>query len=465
MRQWVLKVCGLIAFWLLCLAGGARYGYLAIAQPEPLRFPAGEASPLPSRDAAGGAAPARLNRGADYLPEFHPVFDDSVQPTGHSTVAARALLMAQGSVGAAPSMLQLEFPSTGAAAINLLDANLPKPKLLNTGSIAVSGTFQGANNKGVLLLVNGSPRISTFTTAEGTFRIEVQLSDGNQKLQVGVSENGRELVKDSSSSEIFLHVRSTAVVVDSIDYQTLENATGPYQIRVRFNSGELNLASAANPASFFSLYEIDAAGNKIKDTPERIASATFDAPNRTAELNINANTPPGLYRLKVIGGSSGVLSTNGNLLAGNAPPGLVDFIRDIVKPVGGIPPLVRPGLSGATAPYVAYPEFTQPRTVPPGFNPHDKVESRVVRLYYFRDAHRVAQILNRKATSHNRAAVDMAQQLAEKARTYAQQRTADRQAAERAAIRLEQQIREQEQSAAVAQANLQRTVEELRFAT
>ena len=66
------------------------------------------------------------------------------------------------------------------------------------------------------------------------------------------------------------------------------------------------------------------------------------------------------------------------------------------------------GVVQTTGRYVPYQEFTRPRAQQDGFNPSDKVETRVARLYYFRDAHRVAQIINRKVQSFNRQGVDTA---------------------------------------------------------
>ena len=107
----------------------------------------------------------------------------------------------------------------------------------------------------------------------------------------------------------------------------------------------------------------------------------------------------------------------------------------MVKPIGDEAPLTSRGIPGPTGPYVPFPEYTKPRPIINGFNPSDHVETRVSRLYYFRDAHRVAQIVNRDVKSYNRAAVDMAEQLANKARQIADQATDDRRSKERRAVR------------------------------
>lgn len=94
-----------------------------------------------------------------------------------------------------------------------------------------------------------------------------------------------------------------------------------------------------------------------------------------------------------------------------------------------------------TGPNVEFSEFTPPRRVPDGFNPSDKVETRVVHLYYFRDAHRVAQIVNRDVQSYNFVAVDTRRRQAEKARKDADAATDERRRQEIKAIRKAQESR------------------------
>lgn len=84
---------------------------------------------------------------------------------------------------------------------------------------------------------------------------------------------------------------------------------------------------------------------------------------------------------------------------------------------------------GGTGSHVPFPEFVrrkerQPQDV---FNPGDKVETRVARLYYIRDAHRVAQIINRNVKQYNQSGVERAKLDAKSARETAEQATRDRQ--------------------------------------
>ncbi len=93
---------------------------------------------------------------------------------------------------------------------------------------------------------------------------------------------------------------------------------------------------------------------------------------------------------------------------------------------------------------IEFPEYLptarQPKTERRA-NPSDFVETRVVHLYYFRDAHRVAQLLNRTTKSLNRAAVDQARRRAESARKKADELTDERRHKQREAVRAAEELR------------------------
>ncbi len=189
----------------------------------------------------------------------------------------------------------------------------------------------------------------------------------------------------------------------------------------------------------FSLIRLDGSGNP---TSNALPAASASTTGATVSLTFADRLNPGVYQLTIQPtGSAPVRDAFGNALLGNM--GEKHVVTGYVT-ISDDPPSVRPGIPGPTGNYVAYPEFTEPRRNSSGFNPHDKVETRVARLYYYRDAHRVAQILNRKIRSHNRAGVDMQRQLADQARTVAGQLTDARQAVEAQAIRSAQLAREAE---------------------
>ncbi|MBI1312532.1 hypothetical protein GC176_14665 [bacterium] len=87
------------------------------------------------------------------------------------------------------------------------------------------------------------------------------------------------------------------------------------------------------------------------------------------------------------------------------------------------PLLIGRGVKEGTGPPVDYPEYLAANKVsraaiqsPLSEELKSEVVSARVELYYFRDAHRAAQIINRRVRSYNRAAVTAAEQAAEVAR-------------------------------------------------
>ncbi len=129
--------------------------------------------------------------------------------------------------------------------------------------------------------------------------------------------------------------------------------------------------------------------------------------------------------------------------------------------VGDVPLTKDRSLKDFTGPNVEFPEYTDPRPSTNGFNPSDKVVSRVARLYYNRDAHRVAQLINRDARSYNRQAVTQQQQLADNARRDADNFTDERRATETQAIRAAQRARAAEDALLQAQQALTQSTTEL----
>src|SRR6185312_1382881 len=81
----------------------------------------------------------------------------------------------------------------------------------------------------------------------------------------------------------------------------------------------------------------------------------------------------------------------------------------------------------------------------------------VVRLYYYRDARRVAEIINRDLKSYNQAAVDTRRRMAEKARTGADALTDQRRQQEVKAVRAAQASRDAQRQLEQAQSDLQQS--------
>jgi len=181
--------------------------------------------------------------------------------------------------------------------------------------------------------------------------------------------------------------------------------------------------AGANAKDNYVLWASRGTGVFGRSQDEKIVpdAVRYDPEQNTIALQFKpTDIKPDIYRLEVRGAA--IRDMFGNALEGvEGKPGS-DYAKVLGRAAaaavaeapapGGLPR----GIRHTTGENVEFPEYTEPRDPPPGFNPSDHVETRVARLYYFRDAHRVAQIINREVKSYNRAAVDAAEQLADKAR-------------------------------------------------
>lgn len=189
------------------------------------------------------------------------------------------------------------------------------------------------------------------------------------------------------------------------------------------------------------------------EVEREIADATIDKTDPKVIRLKFAVLDPGVYRVRVLGTkASGTADPQvplrdsvGNHAGGSGTRGLNQ------ERIFGASPAPEPGKQ------VEFAEF-QPTLPQPQFarriNPADKVVTEVVRLYYYRDAHRVAQLINRTAESLNRAAVDLARRRAEDARVSADDATDQRRSSEREAVRRVEELRRAEHEAAQARQDL-----------
>jgi len=261
----------------------------------------------------------------------------------------------------------------------------------------------------------GSNAIPWTATRDGDVTLQVQVLQGNSLLQ--------------SSEPLKISVRTTGPRPTGVTPTNLSQTPGQSVIRVAFNpENPLNSRSVAGGG--FVLTNLADGGTNF----------TAKAANYSATDNVVDAVFPaiaeGAYELSV----TGITDVYGNALAKSADNKPITF--GIIKPVGSDAPSTPvTGLTNLTGPNVTYQEYTEPRTLPTGFNPSDKVVTRVARLYYYRDAHRVVQLINRGARSFNRQGVDVQQQLADNARTQAENATGVRRAAEQKAIQAAQRAR------------------------
>lgn len=157
----------------------------------------------------------------------------------------------------------------------------------------------------------------------------------------------------------------------------------------------------------------------LKATPDR--DPTYDAGTKTITLTF-AHLNPGNHEVVI----TGLKDRVGNKMS----------TEDAAK----VNTFLVPG-GRQRGDHVPFPEYLQPNGKTEGFSPAHRVDSRVARTYYFRNAHRILEIINRKVRSFNQVGVDEAQRIANEARTTAENSTDERRQAEAVAIRAAQKTR------------------------
>ncbi len=332
----------------------------------------------------------------------------------------------------------------------------------NAADVKVQWKDGASSNGGQVVLLDGnSVQAETRKDVAPTGSLSWKIpAEGRHELKVAVVQ-GDELTPSSNSLTIdFRQHGPRPTGVELVNPQQTSSAA---VIRVHFEEASpLSAASGSTTVNknFFELTR-DHAPATGESRNVTIASATYIKEQSVVELTVTNGLEADGYTLLVKNtipkdnGTESFVDIYGNALG--AVPELKEghsFPFTFFKSVGEELPSQSRGLSGVTGENAVYPEYTKPRPQQEGFNPSDKVITRIARLYYFRDAHRVVQLLNREARSYNRAAVDQQQQLADNALRDAENAGAERRDAEGAAVRAAGRARAAEQALVQAQAAL-----------
>lgn len=299
--------------------------------------------------------------------------------------------------------------------------------------------------RGVIVFrVNGGTPVAatSHTTDDGKTVWKAVLEfpkDGNYEV-TGHTAIGPESLFGAPSDVVTVQVRTAGFEVINVTPSNLSLADDK-KVEVQFSRDidATKFGTTGDPEkNAFALKNNSSDGAGVELASVEVSSSD----PKTAILTYATKFGPGVYELTVKPNSN-LVDVFGNQLARETKIQLVKPIEDFDQPT------ISRGIRGKTGSYVEFPEYTMPRPSTQGFNPSDRVETRVVRLYYFRDAHRLAQIVNRNVRSYNGAAVDRQQRLADRARGLADQATDDRQTKERKAA-------SDAQSARAAEGELQR---------
>jgi hypothetical protein len=359
----------------------------------------------------------------------------------------------------APRITKIEWAGSNGLDFNQRDAwRVPTKNFRVKGTTTLPAGNLRTDSHIVLYISRREVRTRVADTAvnsaDGSWEVEVEeVGDGGYQLEAEIVQGD---MATPPSPQVPVEVRTTGP--REVGIEPANRLFGPGRIVLTI------LFSRDNP--------LDRDGAESKENYQLTGPGGIDLPPERATFNSGENSVTLTFRDFAADGEFTVLikkAKDGDTLPFRDIFGHpIETDSDlghaftIIKSTLATAPTVAPGITQAgRAPYVPYQEFTAPRQVPDGFNPHDKVETRVARLYYYRDAHRVAQIINRKVQSYNRQRVDVQHQLADKARQDADQTMVARQRAEREAIMKAEEARQVERELESVQQQINRAVQEL----
>ena len=306
------------------------------------------------------------------------------------------------------------------------------------------------------------------TATEATIPV-TGLKSGKNTIQIALNRGSRQ----SRPISLNIEVIDNGPRIVSVKPNPFGTKPGQTTLVVTFADGskldEDTVKDKGNYALFKNRGNSDQIDTKaaIFDSNKNQVSLTFDEPILADYYEIRVNghkSNQGEGFTSAQSGTAGIRDIYGNLLNGDGSGRGTDFSQ-VLDGSSGVPGIAgfrnrsdlpsvdvpepnlltrRVGLPETTGPPVDYQEYTNPRPFQNGFNPSDKVVSRVARLYYYRDAHRVVQIINRRAQSYNAQNATISRQLADQARLFAEQTTDRRRSAERKAVESARSAREAE---------------------
>jgi hypothetical protein len=231
--------------------------------------------------------------------------------------------------------------------------------------------------------------------------------------------------------------RLNALRVTNVQFSGGANPTATVSVELDFDAGDLNPVSARDPKNFYVQRIGD---NGVYSAITIPTTPLYDVKMPQTIKMTFSGLHRGIYRLTVSGAENDSATQPLQDTAGNYAGGRGQTGETITKDFGLHPEAKR-------GEHVQFPEFL-PTAPQPDFqrriNPGDRVETRVLRLFYFRDAHRIAQLINRTAESLNKQPVALAARRAEDARIDADKKTDDRRMQEIEAVEAAQELRRME---------------------
>ncbi len=339
---------------------------------------------------------------------------------------------------AAPSGVTLAPPTTNPdnKVVALADDPLGRGYALyrgNTRKVKVVVPNDVSSAQGIVVFADAERPGVVFKPIPGaelaTRGVEIEVGPGRDHV-VRVAAFKGDMV--GTPAQFDLQVRTEGPVVENVAAPGFGDGTSP--ISIRFNQDNPLKKEIAQTLANYGIKHEEGARE-----PE-LSTAKFDATTNTVTLSVTG-VVPGSFRLSLkksgVNSATQIEDVFGNKLS--AVSGLKDSTNNVFETVlysqkNESLPSVSTGVTLQTAPHTVFPEYTKFRVLEDGFNPSDRVETRVVRLYYNRDANRVAQIVNRDVKAHNQVSVDVRRRVADRTRDDANAATDERQRLEREAV-------------------------------
>ncbi|MFT5095130.1 MAG: hypothetical protein ACI93T_003977 [Porticoccaceae bacterium] len=354
---------------------------------------------------------------------------------GQSIRTSNALTEA--TVGFAAPVVALEIYAPGGSAP--LSADAHGVRQMNLVKIDALVTVTGGQNGKITFSLGGRTLKTTDLPAAGQVKEPIDLGSienlGSARLKAVVKY--KDIRFSDSSDEIEIDVDTEGPLLSTVRLAG-DPAGESVGLVLRFRRDDLDPTTAQDRTK----YVVEHAGTggayaPIPNDGNGVLGASVTG--SVVTLSLKGPLTVGQYRVTA---NATVLDKIGN------PAGRISLSETKKQEIE-----FTPAVYGPSGPAIHFPEYTERQKLDPNtnFNPGDHVETRVVRLYYNRDAHRVAQIINRDIRQLNKAGVNNARTVAKQARSEADAAQGKREREEENATEVATQLRTMERQLNVKQ--------------
>ncbi len=277
-----------------------------------------------------------------------------------------------------------------------------------------------------------------------TAKFNIDLESGQHRIFLRFAQGDQ--ISLERSEAFTLNLQTNGLEVKNVQPPNFGTAAGVQQLTVTFSPGNplnINLMGTGsdNPKEWFQLIPSKGTGVFLFEERKKPTDLKYNAQENAVILTFK-DLPADIYQLVITG--SLVKDKFGNELEGSKGQPGTNYVFALSKPEQVQKKEAGSEPASMVSDFVEYHEYERRKEIENGFNPSDKVVTRVARLYYYRDAHRVAQILNSEVQSLNQKGYDEAQILADKARSAYQTSVKKRRLQEDKAVLASQKLRQKE---------------------